>query len=78
MSEDPVTEAASGPLRAYLVMQDVISPTDNSTYFIGSEQGFEMGKPSYIDITIKKDASEIKEVKICGKSIIIGSGQSFL
>jgi trans-2,3-dihydro-3-hydroxyanthranilate isomerase len=78
ISEDPATGAASGPLGAYLVKHGVISPTDNETYFIRSEQGIEMGRPSYIDITIKKEDSEIKEVKIGGKSIIIGSGQIFL
>ncbi|SDI27660.1 PhzF family phenazine biosynthesis protein [Alteribacillus bidgolensis] len=78
ISEDPATGAASGPLGAYLVKHGVIPPSDNETYIIRNEQGIEMGRPSYIDITLMKEGSEIKEVKIGGKSIIIGSGQIFL
>ncbi|WLD94621.1 PhzF family phenazine biosynthesis protein [Alkalihalobacillus sp. AL-G] len=78
ISEDPATGAASGPLGAYLVKYGAIPPTDHKTYFIRSEQGLEMGRPSYIDITIMKEGSEIKEVKIGGKSTMIGSGQIFL
>lgn len=78
ISEDPATGAASGPLGAYLVKYGVIPPSENEIYSIRSEQGIEMGRPSYIDITVMKEGSEIKKVKIGGKSIIIGSGQFLL
>ncbi|SFA90530.1 MULTISPECIES: PhzF family phenazine biosynthesis protein [unclassified Bacillus (in: firmicutes)] len=78
ISEDPATGAASGPLGAYLVEHGVIPPTETGTYFIRSEQGMEMGRPSFIDILIRKKGSEYKEVKISGNCVIIGSGQLHL
>ncbi|WP_028778307.1 PhzF family phenazine biosynthesis protein [Shimazuella kribbensis] len=75
ISEDPATGNASGSLGAYLVEHAVVSPVEQETYFIRSEQGFEMGRPSYIDITIGKEGEQYKEVKIGGTSVIIGSGE---
>jgi trans-2,3-dihydro-3-hydroxyanthranilate isomerase len=76
ISEDPATGAASGPLGAYLVEHEVVQSTDeNGTYLIRSEQGIEMGRPSFIDITIVKEEKEYKEVKIGGMSVIIGTGE---
>ncbi|WP_257351532.1 PhzF family phenazine biosynthesis protein [Pseudalkalibacillus decolorationis] len=75
ISEDPATGAASGPLGAYLVENGVVSPNDNDSYLIKSEQGLELGRPSYIDISIRKDGNGFKKVKIGGNSVIIGSGQ---
>ncbi|MFM1651441.1 PhzF family phenazine biosynthesis protein [Brevibacillus sp. B_LB10_24] len=76
--EDPATGAASGPLGAYLVEHAVIPPTDNGVYLMRSEQGMEMGRPSYIDITIVKEGNAYKEVKIGGNCVIIGSGELYL
>jgi trans-2,3-dihydro-3-hydroxyanthranilate isomerase len=78
ISEDPATGAASGPLGAYLVEHAVVSSADHEAYFIRSEQGFELGRPSYIDITIGKEGEKYKEVKIGGTSVIIGSGEIYL
>jgi trans-2,3-dihydro-3-hydroxyanthranilate isomerase len=78
ISEDPATGAASGPLGAYLVEYGVIPPTENETYFLRSEQGIEMGRPSFIDISIVKEGNEFKEVKIGGNCVIIGSGELHL
>jgi trans-2,3-dihydro-3-hydroxyanthranilate isomerase len=78
ITEDPATGAASGPLGAYLVEHAVIPPTENGTYFIRSEQGIEMGRPSFIDIFIRKEGSKYKEVKISGNCVFMGSGQLHL
>jgi trans-2,3-dihydro-3-hydroxyanthranilate isomerase len=54
------------------------STDENGTYFIHSEQGIEMGRPSYIDITIVKEGKEYKEVKIGGTSVILGTGEFYI
>lgn len=78
ISEDPATGAASGPLGAYLVKHQVLPIAENGTYSITSEQGFEMGRPSFIDITINGTKDDIREVKIGGNSVIIGKGELFI
>ncbi|TWT14545.1 PhzF family phenazine biosynthesis protein [Planomicrobium sp. CPCC 101079] len=76
--EDPATGAASGPLGAYLVEHAVIPPVDNGIYTIRSEQGLEMGRPSFIDITIVKTDQGFQQVKIGGTSVTVGKGQLYL
>lgn len=78
ISEDPATGGASGPLGAYLVEYGVIPPTENETYVLRSEQGIEMGRPSFIDISIVKEGNEFKKIKIGGNCVIIGSGELYL
>ncbi|WKA55735.1 PhzF family phenazine biosynthesis protein [Planococcus shixiaomingii] len=76
--EDPATGAASGPLGAYLVEHAVIPATENGKYSIRSEQGMEMGRPSFIDITIVKTGQEFQQIKIGGTSVTVGKGQLYL
>ncbi len=78
ISEDPATGAASGPLGAYLVKHGVVPSAADGIHTIRSEQGIEMGRPSFIDITVVKEENKIKKVKIGGKSIIMGTGQIYL
>jgi len=76
--EDPATGGASGPLGAYLVEYGLVQPESSGTYFIKSEQGFEMGRPSYIDISIRKESNKYTEVKISGTSVIMGAGEIYV
>lgn len=76
--EDPATGAASGPLGAYLVEHAVIPAAENGVYAIRSEQGIEMGRPSFIDITIVKQGPEFQQVKIGGTAVTVGKGQLYL
>ncbi|MFD1030465.1 PhzF family phenazine biosynthesis protein [Metaplanococcus flavidus] len=78
IAEDPATGAASGPLGAYLVEHQLLPRSDNEVYAIRSEQGYEMGRPSEIDITVTGRSGGIREVKIGGSSVIIGKGQLFI
>lgn len=78
ISEDPATGAASGPMGAYLVKHRVLPIAENGIYTITSEQGFEMGRPSFINITINGTAEDIEEVKIGGNSVTIGKGELFI
>ncbi|ANU11804.1 PhzF family phenazine biosynthesis protein [Planococcus antarcticus DSM 14505] len=76
--EDPATGAASGPLGAFLVEHGVIESNEEGSYSIRSEQGIEMGRPSFIDITITKKKQKYQEVKIGGTAIVIGQGELYV
>jgi trans-2,3-dihydro-3-hydroxyanthranilate isomerase len=72
IAEDPATGAASGPLGCYLVKHNIV--TDNPAAII-SEQGVEMGRPSFIHIGIDRDKDgEISRVSVGGQSVYIGEG----
>ncbi|MBT2569680.1 PhzF family phenazine biosynthesis protein [Planococcus sp. ISL-110] len=76
--EDPATGAACGPLGAFLVEHGVIDSSEEESYSIRSEQGIEMGRPSFIDITITKKKQKYQEVKIGGTAIVIGQGELYV
>ncbi len=69
IAEDPATGGASGPLGSYLVRYGIAS----SGHII-SEQGFEMGRPSYIHIEIRQSGDEINFVGVGGESVYMGEG----
>ncbi|WP_142828382.1 PhzF family phenazine biosynthesis protein [Planococcus soli] len=76
--EDPATGAAGGPLGAFLVEHGVIKNREDGSYSILSEQGIEMGRPSFIDISITKKKQKYEEVKIGGTAIVIGQGELYV
>ncbi|SEN45933.1 PhzF family phenazine biosynthesis protein [Lihuaxuella thermophila] len=78
IAEDPATGNASGPLGAYLIEHSLLTPNENGIYTIRSEQGIEMGRPSFIDITIKKSGDVYEEVKIGGSCVKVGEGRIFV
>ncbi|QHJ71613.1 PhzF family phenazine biosynthesis protein [Planococcus halotolerans] len=78
ISEDPATGGASGPLGAYLVKHKILPNAENGIYSITSEQGFEMERPSFIEITVHGTPDNITEVKIGGNSVTIGKGELFI
>jgi trans-2,3-dihydro-3-hydroxyanthranilate isomerase len=69
--EDPATGAASGPLGCYLVKYGWVK--DNPANII-SEQGFEMGRPSYIHIEIRQTDDAINFVGVGGECVFMGEG----
>jgi trans-2,3-dihydro-3-hydroxyanthranilate isomerase len=71
--EDPATGSASGPLGCYLVRYGVVSA--KPTVSIVSEQGIEMGRPSFIHIEITQEAGEITGVKVGGQTVFVGGGE---
>ena len=73
VSEDPATGSASGPLGAYLVKYGLSNGKN-----IISEQGFEMGRPSIINIDIDVNNENISSVKVGGNSVSVGKGKMFL
>lgn len=72
ITEDPATGAASGPLGAYLVKHGLVSKIDSLSMI--SEQGFEINRPSLINIAVTADDNEITGVRIGGFCQYIGRG----
>lgn len=71
--EDPATGSANGPLGCYLTHYQILP----SPYL--SEQGFEMGRPSLLEIAIETNASrEITAVKVGGEAVFTGRGEIYL
>lgn len=71
--EDPATGAASGPLGAYLVKYGLAEAGD-----IVSEQGIEMGRPSFINIHIGVDGDAFTDIVIGGECVYMGHGTLIL
>ena len=70
--EDPATGGASGPLGCYLVRHGVV-PCDGWAH-ITSEQGIEMGRPSFIKIRIARTGDQITDVRVGGECRFMGEG----
>jgi trans-2,3-dihydro-3-hydroxyanthranilate isomerase len=71
--EDPVTGSASGPLGCYLVKYGL---SDGKN--IICEQGYEMGRPGTVHVTIEHEQNRISAVKVGGVGVLVGKGQLFI
>jgi trans-2,3-dihydro-3-hydroxyanthranilate isomerase len=72
ITEDPATGAASGPLGSYLVRYGLV-PRGPAAEVV-SEQGIEMGRPSYVRIRIERRGEEITAVRVGGQCHFMGEG----
>ncbi|TMF75081.1 MAG: PhzF family phenazine biosynthesis protein [Chloroflexi bacterium] len=72
IDEDPATGAAQGPLGAYLVVHDLVQVA--STTRIRVEQGFEIGRPSILDIEVDRGGAAITGVRVGGRCVPMGGG----
>ncbi len=71
--EDPATGGASGPLGCYLVRHAVAACDGEAE--LTSEQGIEMGRPSFIRIRISRgEDGEITDVRVGGECRFMGEG----
>ena len=73
VGEDPATGGASGPLGCYLVRYRVVGDAGATAEFT-SEQGIEMGRPSFIKIRIEQSGGEISGVHVGGACRFVGEG----
>jgi trans-2,3-dihydro-3-hydroxyanthranilate isomerase len=74
--EDPATGSACGPLGCYLVHHKLV-PEQASSHIV-CEQGFEMGRASLLYLTIGQENNTINQVKVGGKSVLVGEGYFYL
>ena len=72
IGEDPATGSAQGPLGAYLVAHELVrvEPTTK----IRSEQGFEIGRPSILDIEVDRTGAAVTAVRVGGRCVAMGGG----
>jgi trans-2,3-dihydro-3-hydroxyanthranilate isomerase len=70
--EDPATGSACAALGGYLGMRD---PRRDGTLRWIVEQGYEMGRPSILEIETDKTAGEITGVRVGGASIMMCEGK---
>ena len=74
ITEDPATGAAHGPFGAYLVRHKLIESVAGTTEFV-SEQGFEMGRPSFIFVKIEHKGEDITGVYVGGQCHYMATAQ---
>jgi trans-2,3-dihydro-3-hydroxyanthranilate isomerase len=72
IAEDSATGAASGPLGCYLARHGRV-PSAKAVEII-SEQGFEMGRPSFIQVMIEQEGKDITGVHVGGQCYFMGEG----
>ena len=73
VGEDPATGSAQGPLGAYLVAHELVQVAAPTTR-IRSEQGFEIGRPSILDIEVDRAGAAVTAVRVGGRCVPMGGG----
>jgi trans-2,3-dihydro-3-hydroxyanthranilate isomerase len=76
--EDPATGSAAGCAISYLVARGAVP----SSTRVHVRQGVEMGRPSELFLSAKKDVSKdllrITDVRVAGSTVLVANGQLFL
>lgn len=70
VAEDPATGSAAGPFGAYLVKHGLASP---GSMLI--EQGYELGRPSQLHVTIDTAGDEVTKVTVGGGVVFVAEGE---
>ncbi len=69
--EDPATGSACAAFGGYLASRD--ARRDGTRRWV-VEQGFEMGRPSILEVETDKNAGEISGVRVGGRSVVVCEG----
>jgi trans-2,3-dihydro-3-hydroxyanthranilate isomerase len=72
VSEDPATGSAQGPLGAYIVAHELVQGAPTTR--IRGEQGFEIGRPSILDIEVDRAGPAVTAVRVGGRCVFVGGG----
>jgi trans-2,3-dihydro-3-hydroxyanthranilate isomerase len=70
--EDPATGSACAALGGYLAARDPLTRDGTRTWIV--EQGFEMGRPSILELEVEREAGRITAVRVGGKSVMVCEG----
>lgn len=73
--EDPATGSAAAAFGGYLAKRDACA---DGTLRWMVEQGFEMGRPSLLEVEADKRAGAITSVRVGGKSVLVTRGDLFV
>lgn len=68
--EDPATGSAAGPAIAYLVARGVVPSGER----IHLRQGVEMGRPSDLFLSARKDSARVTDVRVAGSTVAVAKG----
>ena len=71
ITEDPATGAAATALAGYLSLRDH-SPASHLRWVV--EQGFEMGRPSILEVEADRQDGAVTAIRVGGASVIVSSG----
>jgi trans-2,3-dihydro-3-hydroxyanthranilate isomerase len=72
ITEDPATGAAATALAGYLSARDHTSSTALRWVV---EQGFEMGRPSILEVEAEREGREVRAIRVGGASVLVSRGQ---
>jgi trans-2,3-dihydro-3-hydroxyanthranilate isomerase len=72
--EDPATGSAAGCAIAYLVGRGAVS----SGAQVHLRQGVEMGRPSDLFLSAKRESARVRDVRVAGSTVLVAKGQLFL
>jgi trans-2,3-dihydro-3-hydroxyanthranilate isomerase len=72
IGEEPATGGAQGPLGAYLAVHELVQAAP--TMRIRVEQGFEIGRPSILDVEVDQAGAAITAVRVGGRCVPMGGG----
>lgn len=70
--EDPATGSAAAALGGYLGAREG-GPDDTLVWRI--EQGFEMGRPSILDLEVDKRAGAVAAIRVGGEAVLVSAGE---
>jgi trans-2,3-dihydro-3-hydroxyanthranilate isomerase len=70
--EDPATGAAAASLAAYLAAR---TPAPNGAFRWVMEQGFEMGRPSMLELEADKRDGAVVAVRVAGDAVVVSEGR---
>jgi trans-2,3-dihydro-3-hydroxyanthranilate isomerase len=72
--EDPATGSAAGCAIAYLVARGAV-PSGARVHL---RQGVEMGRPSDLFLSAKRESARVSDVRVAGSTVLVAKGQLFL
>jgi trans-2,3-dihydro-3-hydroxyanthranilate isomerase len=73
VQEDPATAAAAGPLGGYFAHWNLLPESPRISFIC--EQGIEIGRPSFIHVTMYRQGGQVSSLRIGGQCVAIGTGQ---
>jgi trans-2,3-dihydro-3-hydroxyanthranilate isomerase len=77
--EDPATGSSAGALGAYLLANHVLPyEHDTSTTHMVFEQGYEMDRPSLIEVEVDITQGAVSEVRVGGQVVLVVDGEVML
>ena len=71
--EDPATGSACAALAGYLSTRDPRAAGDGTARWV-IEQGFEMGRPSIIELELERKRGSVTAVRVGGASVVVSEG----